>query len=212
MHAITQEIAMDPSKSDQAYTLMFTPCCVLLSSCRVHELWALPRELRLTQLSRRRTLPTTCHSSLICKTSSHPVPLLCTRAFVRGISARARVAVKGRSICPTLEPAGRLLSTPATDLAASICGLITDAAAVAASAAARPEADSAAVQPEVDAAAAGSEAAAAAAVRTPTWELGRGSNDVAADDDAEVTSSWPTVETGLAADGDTATDTLAGDW
>ena len=177
----------------------------------------MPRKLRLTQLSRCLILPTARHSLLICKTSSHPVPLLCTRAFVRGVSACARAAVRGRSICPTLEPAGVLLSAPATDLAAALCDLTTGAAAIAASAAARPEANSAAVQPEVTAAAAGSEAAAAAAVRTSRWGVGndlagRVLRDVTADDDAEVTSSWPSVEAGLAADLETATDALAGDW
>ena len=148
------------------------------------------------------------------------MPLLCTRAFVSGISACTRAAVRGRSTCPTLEPAGWLSSVSAADLAAVLCRLITAAAAVlreAVSAAARPEADSAAVQPETNAAPAGSEATAAAVVHESRWGVGndlagRASRDMAADDDAEVTSSWPTVEAALTADRDTAANASADDW
>lgn len=116
-------------------------------------------------------------------------------------------------------PVGWALSVFAADLAAALCGLITAAAAVlraAVSAAACSESNSAAMQPEVDAAATGSEATAAAAVHASRWGVandlaGKASRDMAADDDTEVTSSWPTMESGLAADCGTA-NASADDW
>lgn len=101
-------------------TLMLTPRCTFCSSCRVHELCALPRKLRLTHVSRCLTLPDSCRCSLlISKTSSHPVPLHCTRAFVKGTSA-----------CRRPEPADQPLLKLAMDAAGVLAGMEPASAAV----------------------------------------------------------------------------------